>query len=61
MLVPIYNETDNIVPLINEIRAALDDKIAYELIYVDDGSNDNSWQQEKVHVRLLQGRRNNGT
>jgi len=44
VLVPIYNETDNIVPLINEIRAVLDDKIAYELIYVDDGSNDNSWQ-----------------
>ncbi|MDM8565487.1 glycosyltransferase family 2 protein [Candidatus Halobeggiatoa sp. HSG11] len=44
VLIPIYNEADNLIPLINEIRAALDDVIDYELIYVDDGSTDNSWQ-----------------
>jgi len=45
VLVPIYNEASNIAPLISEIRAALDGKITYELIYVDDGSTDNSWQE----------------
>ncbi|MCK5876420.1 MAG: glycosyltransferase family 2 protein [Candidatus Marithrix sp.] len=44
VIVPIYNETDNIIPLISEIQAALDGVIDYELIYVDDGSTDNSWQ-----------------
>jgi dolichol-phosphate mannosyltransferase len=45
VLVPIYNEADNIARLIGEIRAALDGKIIYELIYVDDGSTDASWQK----------------
>ena len=45
VLVPIYNEADNITPLISEIRTALDGKIAYELIYVDDGSTDDSWHK----------------
>jgi dolichol-phosphate mannosyltransferase len=44
VLVPIYNEAENIGLLIGEIRAALDDLIDYELIYVDDGSSDGSWQ-----------------
>lgn len=43
VLVPIYNEADNIVPLINEIRAALEGKTTYELIYIDDSSTDASW------------------
>lgn len=44
VLVPIYNEAENIGLLIGEIRAALDGLIDYELIYVDDGSSDGSWQ-----------------
>jgi len=43
VLVPIYNEADNIAPLIHDIRTALDDQIAYELIYIDDNSTDTSW------------------
>ena len=34
------NEADNIVPLIEEIGAALDGRWAYEIIYVNDGSTD---------------------
>lgn len=45
VVVPIYNEADNITSLVSEIRATLDKVLDYELIYVDDGSNDNSWQQ----------------
>lgn len=40
VVIPVHNESDNIHPLIAEIRAALDDTLNYELIYVDDGSTD---------------------
>lgn len=66
VLVPIYNEADNLIPLINEIRATLDDKVNYELIYVDDGSTDNSWQilqsiaQEFNKLRIIRHRHSYG-
>lgn len=44
VVVPVYNEAENIGPLIAEIRAALDGRYAYEVIYVDDGSQDGSAQ-----------------
>ena len=40
VIVPVKNEADNILPLIGEIRAALADGPAYEILYVDDGSTD---------------------
>jgi dolichol-phosphate mannosyltransferase len=40
VVIPVYNEQDNILPLVGEIRAALDRRVDYELIYVDDGSTD---------------------
>ncbi|MCX7627523.1 MAG: glycosyltransferase family 2 protein [Methylophilaceae bacterium] len=40
VVVPVRNEADNIAPLIAEIRAALDGRVDYEIIYVDDGSTD---------------------
>ncbi|MDP7062355.1 MAG: glycosyltransferase [Planctomycetota bacterium] len=43
VVVPILNESGNINPLIDEIHAALGDRFAeYEIIYVDDGSTDDS-------------------
>ncbi|TPG73941.1 glycosyltransferase family 2 protein [Pseudomonas arsenicoxydans] len=39
VLIPAKNETNNLKPLIEEIRAALADE-AYEIIVVDDGSTD---------------------
>ena len=39
VVVPVRNESDNIMPLIEEIRAALAGE-AYEILYVDDGSTD---------------------
>jgi dolichol-phosphate mannosyltransferase len=41
VVVPVRNEAPNIAPLIGEIRAALAD-LPYEVIYVDDGSTDDS-------------------
>jgi dolichol-phosphate mannosyltransferase len=40
IVVPVRNEADNIAPLIAEIATALDDRWAYEIIYVNDGSTD---------------------
>ncbi len=42
ILVPVYNERGNVEPLVREIHETLADKIAYELILIDDGSNDGS-------------------
>lgn len=40
VIVPVKNEAGNIVPLVQEIHAALDGKLDFEIIYVDDGSDD---------------------
>src|SRR5471030_2066714 len=40
IVIPVRNEAENIAPLVAEIRAALDGTVAYEIIYVDDGSSD---------------------
>ena len=40
VVVPVYNEQDNILPLLAEIAAALRGRGAYEVVYVDDASSD---------------------
>lgn len=40
VVVPVKNEAENIRPLLDEIRAALDGRFAFEVVYVDDGSDD---------------------
>ena len=40
IVIPAKNEAENILPLINEIRRAMDGRYAYEVIYIDDGSRD---------------------
>ena len=42
VVVPVLNEAENIPGLVGEIRAALDGKLDYEIVYVDDGSTDDS-------------------
>lgn len=42
VVVPVFNERDNIPPLLAEIAAALRGRIDYEVIYVDDDSSDDS-------------------
>jgi dolichol-phosphate mannosyltransferase len=44
VVIPIYNEADNIALLLGEIRDALEGQITYEVIGVDDGSDDTTWQ-----------------
>jgi dolichol-phosphate mannosyltransferase len=40
IVIPVRNEAPNVAPLVAEIRAALDGRIDYEIVYVDDGSAD---------------------
>ena len=42
VVVPVHNEAENIRPLIEEISAALDGIANYEIVYVNDGSTDNT-------------------
>jgi dolichol-phosphate mannosyltransferase len=45
VVIPVHNEEANIQPLVDEVRQALDGKLAYELIYVNDGSSDGTLQR----------------
>lgn len=40
VVIPVKNEAGNIAPLVAEIVAALDRAASYEIVYVDDGSDD---------------------
>jgi len=40
VVIPVKNEAGNIAPLVAEIVAALDGVTRYEIVYVDDGSDD---------------------
>lgn len=42
VVVPVKNEADNVLPLIEEIHAALEGRADFEIIYVDDGSTDDT-------------------
>lgn len=63
VVVPVHNEADNIVPLIREIVAALSGNTDFEIIYVNDGSTDNTqavlerMKQEVAQLRVIRHRR----
>ena len=45
IIIPAKNEAENIRPLIGEIQAAMANRDDYELLYVDDGSSDETWHE----------------
>lgn len=45
VVVPVRNEADNIQPQVGEIFSALDGRMDFEVIYVDDGSTDDTLRQ----------------
>ena len=51
IVVPVFNEADNILPLLEEIVQVMSQAEAHEIIYVDDGSND---QSEAVLKQAMQ-------
>ena len=66
VVVPLLNEQDNIGPLYEQITQTLKDKYRYEIIFVDDGSKDNSFniladlQKEDTRMRVISFRKNFG-
>ncbi|KPJ97383.1 MAG: dolichol-phosphate mannosyltransferase [Desulfobacterales bacterium SG8_35] len=66
VLVPVHNEEQNIAALIGEIRAALDQLLDYEIVYVDDGSTDDTYGEllkaarNCKNLRIVQHRNNCG-
>jgi dolichol-phosphate mannosyltransferase len=56
IVVPVHNEAENISSLIEEIVDAMSQAKDYEIIYVDDGSNDNTvlaLKQAQQNVKAL--------
>jgi dolichol-phosphate mannosyltransferase len=53
IIVPVRNEEENILPLTEEVAAALGEgRWSYELVFVDDGSTDATWLRvEQSHAR----------
>src|SRR5262245_45729887 len=67
IVLPVYNERHNLELLQKRITEALaPEQVDYEVIYVDDGSTDGSWEVLKALaaadpcVRLVRFRRNFG-
>lgn len=67
IIVPVYNEEANILPLHTRINRVLkEQEVSYEVIYVDDGSVDETFVQLRhvamsdEHVRVVRLRRNFG-
>ncbi|UCC50537.1 MAG: glycosyltransferase [Anaerolineaceae bacterium] len=73
LVIPVYNEVENLRPLMAEITAALDGRatgghqdLDYEAIFIDDGSSDGSFElletlhEEDSRVAIIRFRRNHG-
>jgi len=67
VVIPLFNEEDNINPLYNELTTALESLgLVYEIIIVDDGSTDRSFellralQSEDERLVIIRFRRNFG-
>lgn len=68
LVIPVYNERENLPILFDAVRRAIDPlNLDWELIFVDDGSTDNSLsvlkelaEKDPSHVRIVVFRRNFG-
>lgn len=53
IIVPVFNEADNVLPLAREVAAAFaGESLTWELVFVDDGSADATWQRIQEARRL---------
>ncbi|MGB1819171.1 MAG: glycosyltransferase family 2 protein, partial [Candidatus Poseidoniaceae archaeon] len=65
IIIPVFNEEENINPMIQEIQEAMEDA-DYEILFVDDGSNDRTFEMitqaksKEDKVRVVKHHRNMG-
>ena len=66
VVIPLFNEAESLRELFSSIKAALSESYEFEVIFVDDGSTDNSWDEisrlknEYEQVKGIKFRRNYG-
>ena len=67
IIVPVFNEQDNVLPMLREVASALANETRpWELVFVDDGSTDATWariaeaRRQDPRVRGLRHLRNAG-
>ncbi len=67
IIIPLYNETESLEELSSWIHKAVQEsKLKYEIVFIDDGSTDNSWatinslQKRNNNIKGLSFRRNYG-
>lgn len=67
IVIPLYNEEESIEELTSWInRVMINNNLSYEIIFVDDGSTDNSWQvikklkETNENIRAIKFRKNYG-
>tara|TARA_B100000902_G_C27273351_1_gene897517 strand:+ start:106 stop:1044 length:939 start_codon:yes stop_codon:yes gene_type:complete len=66
IIVPVFNEMDSIILLVDEIKANLSKfAYSYEMIFIDDGSTDASWSiinrlSKEKNIKAIQFKKNLG-
>ena len=66
VVIPVHNEADNVGPLAEEIHGALDGRVDFEIVFVDDASSDDTparlqaLRQRDPHLRVLRHLTNAG-
>ena len=66
VVIPLLNEQDNIGPLYEQITESLKGKYSYEILFIDDGSEDKSFeklcelQRADNRIRVIRFRKNFG-
>ncbi|MDR0829434.1 MAG: glycosyltransferase family 2 protein [Prevotellaceae bacterium] len=67
IIIPLYNEAESLSPLFEWVKKVMDEnRFSYEVIFVNDGSTDNSWQvinelsQKFDNIHAIRFRKNYG-
>ena len=55
IVIPVFNEAGNIAGVVEEVRAAFDGRVGYEIVFVDDGSDDGTAGEIAAEVAAAAG------